>query len=103
MVRGRSAQDAYNVRMGGTRGNPPGCAHPRGNIEELPSGSLRVRVYAGVDVLTGRDLYLRHTVPAGPTAWHQADKVRDEFVRKVEQGRQPRTNATLGQLIDEHL
>jgi hypothetical protein len=37
---------------------------PRGNIEELASGSLRVRVYAGVDVLTGRDLNLKETIKA---------------------------------------
>ena len=44
----------------GIWGNPPRQAWERarswGNIETLASGSLRVRVYAGVDVLTGRDL-----------------------------------------------
>jgi len=29
----------------------------RGEIEELPSGSLRVRVYAGIDPITGRRHY----------------------------------------------
>lgn len=47
---------------------------PRGNVEELPSGSLRVSVYAGIDPLTGRRHYLRETVPAGPKARADADK-----------------------------
>ncbi len=37
----------------------------RGQIEMLPSGALRVRVYAGIDKVTGRRLYLDETVPAG--------------------------------------
>jgi hypothetical protein len=31
----------------------------QGSIQELPSGALRVAVYAGIDPLTGRRLYLR--------------------------------------------
>ena len=34
-------------------------ARQRGEIETLASGSLRVKVYAGVDPLSGRRLYLR--------------------------------------------
>jgi hypothetical protein len=30
---------------------------PRGHIHELPSGSFRAMVYAGIDPLTGRDLW----------------------------------------------
>jgi integrase len=60
-------------------------------------------VYGGKDVVTGRDLYLKQTIPAGPDAWAVAERVRDELVCQVEQGRQPRTNATLGQLVDVHL
>lgn len=106
MARGtKSAVDgpAYTVHMGGTRGNPPGLTRPRGNIEALPSGSLRVRVYAGVDILTGTDLYLRKTIPAGPTAQRLAEDACEEFIRQVEQGRQPKTNASLLLLIEEHL
>ncbi|SDO82666.1 hypothetical protein [Lentzea jiangxiensis] len=35
----------------------------RGRIEVLPSGSLRVVVYAGVDPLTGRRNYWDETIP----------------------------------------
>ena len=38
----------------------------RGEVERLPSGSLRVRVYAGIDPVTKRKHYLTETVPAGP-------------------------------------
>ncbi|MCH6171118.1 hypothetical protein [Pseudonocardia alaniniphila] len=31
---------------------------PRGSIEELPSGSLRVSVYTGIDAVTKRRHYL---------------------------------------------
>jgi LacI family xylobiose transport system transcriptional regulator len=37
----------------------------RGEIEQLPSGSLRVRVYAGIDQITRKRHYLVGTVPAG--------------------------------------
>ena len=38
----------------------------RGGIDELPSGALRVRVYAGMDPISKRRLYLSEIVPAGP-------------------------------------
>jgi integrase len=40
----------------------------------LPSGALRVAVYAGVDPLSGRRHYLREVIPAGPKAAAEADK-----------------------------
>lgn len=40
----------------------------RGEIETLPSGSLRVRVYAGIDPVSKRRHYLTETIPAGPNA-----------------------------------
>jgi hypothetical protein len=36
----------------------------RGSIGWLPSGSARVKVYAGVDQLTGTKMWLGETVPA---------------------------------------
>jgi hypothetical protein len=35
----------------------------RGEIEKLPSGSLRVRVSAGIDPVSKKKLYLVETVP----------------------------------------
>ena len=38
----------------------------RGSVQELPSGSLRVSVYAGIDPVSHRRHYLREVVPPGP-------------------------------------
>ena len=62
-----------------------------------------MRVYAGVDVLTGREIYLKQLVPAGPQARARAKRVREDLVRRVMEGRTPRTNASLRQLIERHL
>lgn len=75
----------------------------RGEIETRPSGSLRVRVYAGVDALSGRRNYLVETVPAGPKAAAEAEKVRRRLVNQVDEQRNPRTKATVNQLMDRYL
>lgn len=75
----------------------------RGEIMKLPSGSLRVRVYAGVDPLTGKRHYLTETVPAGRNAQREAEKVRTRFLNEVDEKRNPRTRATLNQLLDKWL
>ena len=75
----------------------------RGEVEELPSGALRVKVYAGEDPLTGRRHYLRETVPAGPRAARDAEQVRARLLSQVDEGRNPRTKATVNQLMDRYL
>lgn len=67
----------------------------RGSIDELPSGALRVRVYAGMDPVSKRRHYLTKVVPAGPTAATHARALRDLLVREVEARRSPRTSATV--------
>ncbi|CRK61092.1 phage integrase [Alloactinosynnema sp. L-07] len=74
----------------------------RGEIETLPSGSLRVRVYAGKDAVTGKRNYLTDVIPAGPKAMAQAIKVRTKFLAQVDQLRTPRTRATISQLLDRY-
>ncbi|MGH3810301.1 MAG: tyrosine-type recombinase/integrase, partial [Pseudonocardiaceae bacterium] len=74
----------------------------RGSVEELPSGALRVSVYAGTDPLTGRRHYLRESIPAGPAAHAQAQKAMRRLATEVDQRRNPRTNATVNQLLDRH-
>jgi integrase len=37
----------------------------RGEIETLPSGSLRVRVYGGIDPVTGKRHYLTEIISPG--------------------------------------
>ena len=69
----------------------------------MPSGSLRVRVYAGLDPLTGRRHYLTEVVPAGPTAARDAERVRTRFLAEVDERRNPRTKATVNDLLDRYL
>ena len=70
----------------------------RGGVETLPSGALRVRVYAGTDPVSGRRHYLKEVVPAGPDAERRADAVRVKFLTEVNERRNPRTSATVNQL-----
>ncbi|MFV2100362.1 LacI family DNA-binding transcriptional regulator [Micromonospora sp. LOL_024] len=67
----------------------PGAAsrNVRGEIERLPSGSFRVRVYAGVDSATKRRRYLTEVVSAGPTAQRTAEAIRRRLVGEVDQHR----------------
>jgi len=75
----------------------------RGEIETLPSGSLRVKVYAGIDPLSGKRNYLTETVPAGPTAATDAERARTRLQSQVDERRSPRTRATVNQLMDRYL
>jgi hypothetical protein len=78
----------------------------RGSIDELPSGALRVRVYAGIDPVSKRRHHLTEVIPAGPKAAREAREaraVRDRLVREVEERRSPRTAATVSQLLDRYL
>lgn len=61
----------------------------RGEIERLPSGSLRVRVYAGIDPATRKRRYLVETIPAGPTAARDAEAVRARLLDEAAQRRRP--------------
>ncbi|MDG9677767.1 tyrosine-type recombinase/integrase [Micromonospora sp. DH14] len=75
----------------------------RGEIETLPSGSLRVKVYAGVDPISGKRHYLTEVIPAGRTAAKEAEKARTRLLAQVDERRNPRTRATLDQLLDRWL
>lgn len=75
----------------------------RGEVETLPSGSLRVRVYAGTDPVSKKRHYLVETVPAGPGAAADVEKVRTRFLRQVDERRAPRTRATVNELLDRYL
>lgn len=76
----------------------------RGGIERLPSGALRVYVYAGIDPITKRPHYLRAVVPADtPKAWDVAEAKRTEFINQLNEKRHPRTSATVNQLLDKYM
>ncbi len=75
----------------------------RGNIELQASGSLRVSVYAGYDPVTGRRHYLREMVPGGPKAEIDAEKVLTRLLNQVDERRNPKSRATVNQLLDRYL
>ncbi|HYQ68504.1 MAG TPA: hypothetical protein VET29_34930, partial [Actinophytocola sp.] len=78
-------------------------ARPRGSIDTLPSGSLRVRVYAGKDVLTGKEYYVGEVIKPGPHAQDLAEDAKRRWTEDVQAGRHVRTTASLVQIIEEHL
>ena len=71
----------------------------RGHIEQLPSGSFRVHVYAGTDPVTGRPRRLRETCPDAATAAATLGRLLNE----ADGGRFPDRAATLGQALDKYL
>jgi integrase len=75
----------------------------RGTIDQLPSGAYRVRVYAGTDPVTGKRHDLVEVVPAGPKAAAEAEKVRTRLLSQLDERRNPRTKATVNQLLDRYL
>ena len=47
--------------------------------------------------------YLVETVPAGPSAARGAERVRTRLLNQVDERRNPRTKATVNQLLDRWL
>jgi integrase len=62
-----------------------------------------VRIHAGIDPVTKKRHRLEEIVPAGPKAAAQAEKVRTRLLAELDSGRQPRTSATVAQLMERYL
>jgi integrase len=77
----------------------PRKRRPRGYIEELPSGSFRAVVYAGVDPLTGKPQYLRETAKRYP----DAEIALTKLVGQVDEDRHPKTAITVGRAVAQWL
>ena len=69
-----------------------------GHIEQLPSGSWRVKVYGGTDPLTGREIRLRKTCKTERAAQIELGKLLEQAAA----GRQPEANATVAELMDKY-
>jgi integrase len=80
-----------------------GTRRARGNIETLASGALRVRVYGGRDPLTKQRHVLTEVIPKGPSAQRDAERARDRLLVQVAERRNPKTSATLDQLLERYL
>ena len=70
-----------------------------GYIQRLPSGSFRVSVYAGTDPLTVRQIRLRRTCEAEQAAQIELGKLLEQAAA----GREPETDATVAQLMDQYV
>ena len=53
--------------------------------------------------MTGKRHYLTETIPPGPRAAKDAEKARTRLLSQVDEQRNPRTRATVNQLLDRHL
>ncbi len=74
---------------------------PRGNIQER-GDSLRVRLYAGTDPVTGRQSYLRATIPGtDKAAWKKADAKLAEFQTQVAKQRSAQSTVSLSYALAE--
>ncbi|MFE2869357.1 tyrosine-type recombinase/integrase [Embleya sp. NPDC059259] len=68
---------------------------PRGYIEQLPSGSWRAVVYAGIDPLTKEPRRLRETCPTEP----EAEKAKTRLQALVDARQHPRSRITVADLM----
>lgn len=76
-------------------------ARKKGNIEQR-GDSLRVRLYAGLDPVTHRQIYLRATIPGtDDAAWKKAENELVKFRAQVLNQRSTSSNVRLGDAIDE--
>ena len=71
----------------------------RGHIQRLPSGSFRVKVYAGTDPVTGKERLLRQTCPDEASAAAALGKL----LAQADGDRFPNREATLGQALGKYL
>jgi len=78
---------------------PPRKHRQRGSILPLPSGSFRVTVYAGQDILTGKMRQLRETAKT----YEDAKKVLTRLQRQVDEDNQPKSNITVRQAVEQWL
>ncbi len=60
-------------------------------------------MYAGIDPVTKKRLYLKETIPKGDKADEQAERVLTRLLNQVDEKRNPRTAASLNQLLDRYL
>lgn len=70
----------------------------KGHIEQLPSGSFRVSVYAGTDPLTRQEIRLRSTVRDEL----QAQIALGRLLKEASEGRTPEANATMAMMMDQY-
>lgn len=78
---------------------PPRKRRPRGSIGQLPSGSFRATVYAGIDPLTGKMRQIRETAPT----YEDAEKALTRLQTQVDEDQHPKSNITVRQAVEQWL
>ena len=71
----------------------------KGHIEQLPSGAFRVRVYAGIDPVTGKERRLKETCPDEAAAAAALGRL----LRQAQSQQVPDRDATFGLVLDKYL
>ena len=67
---------------------------------------MRVRVYAGIDPVTGKRNYLSETIPPGANeqeTLREGEKARTRLINQVDERRNPRTRASMNELLNRWL
>ena len=70
----------------------------KGCVEQLPSGSWRARVYAGIDPITKREIRLKATAKTE----QQAHIELGRLLKEASEGRTPESDATMAKLLDKY-
>ena len=99
MTRGMT-QDATVVPCyvpSATAGPPDG-----GASTSFPAAPCGFGCTRGSDPVTGHRHNLTETIPAGPKAGVQAEQVLTRLLNALDERRNPRTNATVNQLLDRY-
>ena len=91
------------VRVVRSSGQAPVRRGAQGSVTRLPSGSLRVKVYAGLHPVTGRPRYIGETVAAGPLEREQAEEACRRLLGQVRRSRRLHSHATVDDLLNRHL
>lgn len=84
-------------------GQAPVRRGAQGSVTRLPSGSLRVKVYAGLDPVTGRQRYIGETIADGPLAREQAEEACRRLLGQVRRRWSLHSHATVNDLLTRHL
>ena len=82
---------------------PPVRRGAQGSVTRLPSGSLRVKVYAGLHRVTGRPRYIGETIADGPLQREQAEEACRRLLSRVRRGRLLHSHAPVDDLLNRHL
>jgi integrase len=85
-----------------SRSGHAGRIRPRGSIDRLDSGSIRVRVDAGADPITGKRHRPTVIVPPGPDDQHQAEVALTRLLNEVDEQRHPKTQVNVAHLVGKY-